>query len=92
MHLMLSGRLLEKDFEPAVIIPRECGHNAFFADFAPIALIEKISDAGENSDSPVPEFHFRGQVPDIVGGDEAFEGVAIVTKLVVNDRAKKREV
>ena len=82
---------LEKDFEPAVVIPRERGHNAFFADFTPIVLIEKVPDTGENSDSPVPEFHFCRQVPDIVGGDEALEGVAIVTKLVVNDRAKKRE-
>ena len=83
--------VLKEDFEPAVVIPRECGHNAFFPDFAPIVLIEKVSDAGENSNSPVPEFHLCRQVPDVVGGDEPFEGVAIVTKFIVNERAKKRE-
>ena len=44
---------LEEDFDSAVVIPRQCGHNAFFADFAPVVLVEKISDAGENSHSPM---------------------------------------
>jgi hypothetical protein len=86
-----AGCLLEKHFETAVVIPRECGHNAF-PEFAPIILIEKISDAGENSNSPVPEFHFRRQVPDVVGGNEPFKGIANVTKFVVNERAKKRDL
>src|SRR4029453_5762926 len=83
---------LEEDFEPAVVIPRQRRHDAFLANFTPIMLVEKVPDAGENPNSPIPKSVFCGQVPNVVGGDEALEGVAIVPKLVAHGRAKKREL
>jgi hypothetical protein len=34
-------RLLEEDFKPAVVVPRQRGHNTFLANLAPIILVEK---------------------------------------------------
>ena len=82
---------LEEKFEPAVVVPRQRGHNAFLADFAPITLVEQVADTGEHSGSPLPESKFGREIPNVVGGNEAFEGIAIVTEFIVNERAKKRE-
>ena len=82
---------LEKDFEPAVVVSWQRGHNAFLADFAPIILVEEVPDTREDSGSPLPKFNLGREVPNIVGGNEAFEGIAIVTELIVNERAKKRD-
>ena len=83
---------LEEKFEPAVVVPRQRGHYAFLADFAPITLVEHVPDTGEHSGSPLPKLKFGRQIPNVVGGNEAFEGIAIVTELIVNERAKKREL
>ncbi len=80
----------EEDFEPAVVVPRQRGHNAFLADFAPIILVEQVPDTREDAGSPFPKFKFGREVPNIVGGNKAFEGIAIVTKFIVNKRAEKR--
>ncbi len=82
---------LEEKFEPAVVVPRQRGHNAFLADFAPITLVENVPDTREHSGSPLPESKFGREIPNVVGGNEAFEGIAIVAELIVNERAKKRE-
>ena len=81
----------EKEFEPAVVVPRQCGHNPFLANFAPIIFVEQVPDTREDSSSPFPESKFGCEVPNIKCGNEAFEGIAIVTKFIVNKRAKKRE-
>ena len=82
---------LEEKFEPAVVIPRQRGHYAFLADFAPITLVENVPDTREHSGSPLPKLKFGREIPNVVGGNEAFEGIAIVTELIVNERAKKRD-
>ena len=87
----LLNLLLEEKFEPAVVVPRQRGHNAFLADFAPITLVEHVADTGEHSGSPLPKPKFGREIPNVVGGNETFEGIAIVTKFIVNERAKKRE-
>src|SRR5882724_477046 len=87
----IGGLFSEEEFEPTVVIPRECRHNPFLTDFTPIILVEEVSDARENSSSPLPKFKFGREIPNIVGGNEAFEGIAIVTKFIVNERTKKRD-
>src|SRR6476646_7577257 len=82
---------LEEKFEPAVVVPRQRRHYAFLADFAPITLIENVPNTREHSGSPLPKLKFGREIPNVVSGNEAFEGIAIVTKLIVNERAKKRE-
>src|SRR4029077_6799810 len=82
---------LEEKFEPAVVISRQGGHNAFLANFAPITLVEQVADTGEHSGSPFPKPKFGRQIPNVVGGNKAFKGIAIVPKFIVNERAKKRE-
>ncbi len=83
--------LLEEEFEPAVVIPRQRGHNTFLADFAPITFVENVPDTREHSGSPLPKPKFGREIPDIIGGNEAFEGIAIVTKFIVHERSKKGE-
>ena len=83
--------LLEEKFEPAVVVPRQRGHYAFLADFAPITLVENVPDTREHSGSPLPKLKFGREIPNVVGGNETFEGIAIVAKFIVNERAKKRE-
>src|SRR4030095_16943043 len=82
---------LEKDFKPAVVVSWQRRHNAFIADFAPVILVEQVPDTREDSRSPLPKLKFGREVPNVVGGNKAFEGIAIVTKFIVNKRAKKRE-
>jgi ribosomal protein L19 len=85
------GLPLEEEFEPAVVVPRQRGHNAFLANFAPVILVEQVSDTREHSGSPLPKFKFGREIPNIICGNKAFEGIAIVTKFIVNERAKKRD-
>ena len=89
--LRLVEPLLEEKFEPAVVVPRQRGHYAFLADFAPITLVENVPDTREHSGSPLPKLKFGREIPNVVGGNEAFEGIAIVAEFIVNERAKKRE-
>src|SRR4030095_11339691 len=81
---------LEKDFKPAVVVSWQRRHNTFLADFAPITFVENVPDTREHPGSPLPACKFGRQIPDVVGGNEAFEGIAIVTKFIVNERTKKR--
>jgi hypothetical protein len=55
----------EEKFEPAIVIPRQRGHNPFLTDFAPITLVEHVADTGENSGSPFPESKFGRQIPNV---------------------------
>jgi hypothetical protein len=82
---------LEEKFEAAVVISRQGGHDSFLANFAPVILIEKISDTGEDSSPAFPKSKFGRQVPNVVSWDEAFERIAIITKFIIYDRAKERE-
>src|SRR5258707_15890314 len=83
--------LKKKKFNPAVVISRQRGHNPFLADFAPITFVENVPDTREHSGSPLPESKFGRQIPDVVGGDKAFERIAVIAEFIVNERAKKRE-
>ena len=87
----LVESLLEEKFEPAVVVPRQRGHYAFLANFAPITLVENVPDTREHSGSPLPKPKFGREIPNVIGGNEAFEGIAIVAEFIVNERAKKRE-
>src|SRR5262249_12078462 len=78
--------------DPAVVVPRQRGHNALLANFAPIIFVEQVPDTGEDPSSAVPEFHFCSEIPNIVTGDEAFERIAVIAKFVVHDGAEKREL
>src|SRR6266508_2647600 len=84
-----AGCLLEKHFEAAVIIAPIRGHNAFVADFAPIILVKQVLDPGEDTDPAIPKFHFRSQIPNVVGGNGALESIVRIAKLIGHDGAKK---
>jgi hypothetical protein len=89
--LQIFESALKEKFEPAVVVPRECRHYAFLANFAPVTLVEHVADTREHSGSPLPKLKFGREIPNVIGGNEAFEGIAIVTELIVNERAKKRD-
>src|SRR6266550_2204722 len=82
----------KEELNAAVIIARVGWDDTFVADFAPIILIEKILDAGENTESPIPEFHFRGQVPNAVGGNGALESIIRVAEVIAHDCAEKGDL
>ena len=84
--------VLKEEFEPAVVVSRQRGHDAFLANFAPITLVENVPDTREHSGSPLPKSKFGRQIPDVVGGNETFEGIAIITKFIVNERSKHARV
>src|SRR5262249_13517473 len=81
----------EEKFEPAVVISRQRGHDAFLANFPPILFIERVADTDEHPCSAVPESHFCSEIPNIISWDEPFERIAVVTKLIVNERTQKRD-
>src|SRR6266511_3607967 len=83
---------LKEELDAAVIIARVGWDDTFVPDFAPIILIEKILDAGENTESPIPEFHFRGQVPNVVGGNSALESIVRVAEVIAHDCAEKGDL
>src|SRR6266550_5113468 len=81
----------KEELNAAVIIAPVGRDDSFVADFAPIILIEKILDAGENTESPIPKFHFRGQIPNVIGRNETLEGITVVAKFVIHHGAEQRD-
>jgi hypothetical protein len=71
--LQVLRNCLEEEFEPAVVIARQGGHNAFLADLPPITLVEEVPDTCEDSSSSLPESKFGREVPDVIGGTKSFE-------------------
>src|SRR5882757_1317438 len=82
--LQMFEPALEEKFEPAVVVPRQRGHNTFLADFAPITFVENVPDTREHSGSPLPESEFGRQIPNIVGGNETFERIAVIAEFIIH--------
>ena len=59
------------------------------ADFRVEILVEKVVDAGENSDATVAEIYFGREVPDVVTRYETFRRVIGVGEGLIHERAEK---
>ena len=86
-----NALVLPEELHAAVVISPISWNDTFVANFAPVILVEKIFDAGENTDAAVPEFHFGGQVPNVVRGNETLERIIGVAEFVIHDRAEKAD-